>query len=179
METVKRLESLSVFRSLPHAALRELAHRCEEVAFGAREVVMEQGGDSDIALLLIEGRLEVSVETSGIPHHIAVIEPGEVVGESALYTIATPRNATVMANKDSRCLVLRPGDIQGLVHNPALAALEVQILGSLTRRIRRTNTEIQTAWKEEQAAPAALTFDEEPLTMRKRLRRIFKGRVKE
>jgi len=190
---VDLLSQLHCFRSVPRNALSALAEVCEVRTYEIRDAVLTQGSSTDIALLLVEGMLEVSVQARQTWHHIATIQPGEVVGESALFMQDISRNATVLAHKPSRCLVLSPDAVTRLAGNPALMALELSIVASLSRRIRKTNLEIQSAWKDTHpptpptASGKAKTADkgskatetgkpEAPRTFAGRLRTMFKGR---
>ena len=63
--------------------------------------------------------------------------------------------------------------------NAALVALEFALIVSLSRRIRKTNLAIQSAWKQTHAddyADEALDVDEGPKTFAGRLKAMFTGR---
>jgi CRP-like cAMP-binding protein len=164
--------ALPCFRKVPREAVAGLAACCPIRAFDTAEVVLSQGAATDVAYLVVQGMLEVSVQTRRTRHHIATIAPGELVGESALFLRGVHRNATVMAHKPSYCLELTPSALKTLSGNPAMAALELSLIGALSRRIRKTNLEIQGAWKQthgDQPADQAST---------KKGQRTFAGRLK-
>lgn len=140
--------------------------------------MLSQGTATDVAYLVVQGMLEVSVDTRRTSHHIATIGPGELVGESALFLRGVHRNATVLAHKRSYCLELTPTALRALSGNPAVVALELALIGALSRRIRKTNLEIQGAWKQthtDQSAEPAPT-DRGPRTFAGRLKNLFNGR---
>jgi len=173
----RQLCQFPIFQGVSTAALRELVATCDVLQFQTRDQVLSQGGASDVAYLVVDGMLEVSVQTERTWHHIAEIHPGDVVGESALYVYGVSRNATVFAHRDTHCLVLRPANLRQLTNNEAVVALEVSLIASLSRRIRKTNVEIQSAWKEQAPAAGSKSTEEmAPTTIAARLRRLFRGR---
>jgi CRP-like cAMP-binding protein len=175
---IAALAALPCLRKVPTQAVAALASVCPVREFQTRDTVLVQGTDTDVAYLLIDGMLEVSVQTQRTCHHITAIQPGEIVGESALFIAGVNRNATVLAHKPSRCLELRSESLSRLSGNPAIVALEMSLVAALSRRIRKTNLEIQSAWKEthpEESRQDASAGDE-PRTFAGRLRTMFAGR---
>ena len=75
------------------------------------------------------------------------IVAGEVTGESALFLTGGRRTATLTALEPSTVLVLRRELFRPGEPNPALVALESQILAGLARRIERTDAQIVEAWR--------------------------------
>ncbi len=178
-ELTDALCALPCFKKVPPDAVAELATTCAIKTFDTRDVVLSQGEGTGIAYLVIKGMLEVSVQTRQTQHHIATITPGEIAGESALFIRGVSRNATVLAHKPSVCLELKPEDLRRLTGNAALVALEFALIVSLSRRIRKTNLAIQSAWKQTHAddyADEALDVDEGPKTFAGRLKAMFTGR---
>ncbi len=173
---IQALSSLPCFRNVPESALRALADVCPVRSFETRDTVLDQGSTAGAAYLIVTGMLEVSVETRRTWHHIATLQPGEIAGESALFIHDVPRNATVLAHKPSQCLELTPQTMKRLAGNPAVTALELSLIAALSRRIRRTNLEIQAAWKETQPNTAQEDAAEPRGTFAGKLRTMFKGR---
>jgi CRP-like cAMP-binding protein len=172
------LRRLPAFREVTPSALAAVVDVCDLVQFKTRDTVLDQGGDSDVAYLVVTGMLEVSVQTEHSWHHIAEVHPGDVVGESALFVRGVPRNATVFAHKDSQCLVLRPSVLERMVTNEAIVALEVDLIGTLSRRIKKTNLEIQSAWSGQLPAEPSVESDGKSgsTSIASRLRSVFRGR---
>jgi len=172
--SVQKLAKLPLFRGVPEASLKHLLEVCSPTRYRIAALVFEQNTMADKALLLVEGRLEVSVKSGSTHQHVGEIHPGEVVGEQALFVAAGVRNASVFANLPSTALILSPELFQSGGTDPAIAALERHLIASLARRIRKTNLEIQKAWK----ATRVETVEEvaEPSTIRDRLRSLFGGR---
>ena len=172
--SVEKLSALPLFRSVPTESLERLIEASSLTQYRSAAHIFEQGSPADKALLLIEGKLEVSV-TSGTTHrHVGEIHPGEIVGEQALFVTGGTRNASVFATLPSTCLVLSPALLRGS-NDPAIAALEQHLIATLARRIRKTNLEIQKAWKASRVEESQPESAEAP-TFRSRLRSLFGGR---
>jgi CRP-like cAMP-binding protein len=135
-------------------------------------MVFEQGMTADVALLLIEGKLSVEVQSTGQPRPLGQVHPGEIVGEQALFSRGGERSATVRARQPSSCLLLSPEVLEKASTNPAVIALERQLLATLARRIRGTNQQIQKVWKE----TSELTPPDNRKSLATRLRGLFGGR---
>ena len=178
---VEKLSRLSLFRNVPQESLERLLKVCLFTRYFITDQVFVQGSAANQALLLVEGRLEVSVKGSGTHHHVGIIYPGEVVGEQALFVSGGRCNASVFANQASVCLILSPELFQSNNNDPAIAALERHLIATLTRRIRKTNLEIQKAWKAsrvavESAPQRSAPQRSAPPTFRERLKLLFGGR---
>jgi len=153
---IQDISNLFLFRSVPERALRELCILAPPVRFPLGSTIFEQGAVSDVALLLVNGSLGVEVESGGERRSVGKVNPGEIVGETALFTRGGTRSATVRASEQSQCLLLNWDVLERGANNPAIVAVERHLLGTLARRIRRTNLEITALWKEStEAAPAA------------------------
>ena len=148
MSDIQAISNLFLFRSVPERALRELCILAPPVQFPLGSTIFEQGAVSDVALLLVSGSLGVEVESGGERRAVGTVNPGEIVGETALFTRGGTRSATVRASEQSQCLLLNWDVLERGSNNPAIVAVERHLLGTLARRIRRTNREIMSLWKE-------------------------------
>jgi CRP-like cAMP-binding protein len=166
------LSNMLVFRDVPRRALSELCILAPPVQFPIGALVFEQGMTADVALLLIEGKLNVEVHGAGQPRQLGQVHPGEIVGEQALFSRGGERSATVKAGQASSCLLLSAEVMEKASTNPAVIAIERQLLATLARRIRGTNQEIQKVWKE----ASELAPPEDKKTLTTRLRGLFGGR---
>lgn len=123
------------------AAMRRIMSRIE---FEAGSTIVRQGDAADSLLLLTAGDVSVSLDlASRPPYRLATLGPGGLFGELALLN-DEPRTATVRADSDVVCWVLRRGDL------PALRAIapgaQLKLTESLARhlasRLRRADNEI-------------------------------------
>jgi len=139
-----------MFKKVPKSDLARLTELSTASNYGIGDCICRQGEQATNAMLLVSGRLEVSIQTDSSVKHIGVIHPGEIFGEQGLFHSKGKRNATVLANRPSQCLTLTP-DIMRLSHdNEAIGALERHLIATMARRIRSTNKAIQLVWKDAQ-----------------------------
>lgn len=173
MSEVDQLSQLYLFRGVDRSALHELVILAPPVRFQRGVEVFAQGAPADVALLLFQGRLLASVCSAEGDTQVGDIRPGEVVGEQGLFVPGGQRSARVVAAEPSIALVLSPELMDHAARNPAIVALENHLLGTLARRIRRTNQAIQQAWKAQplESADAA----PRKRTLRDRLVALFGG----
>ena len=148
------LDGLPGFRGLPHGALGDLAQLGEARRFEAGTLLFREGDVADRALLLLSGKLAASVGAGAATRALGEVHPGELVGELALLGAGQRRSADVTVVVTGVGILMGPDTLQRGASSPAVAALERQLLGTLTRRIRRTNLALQGIWKDEDAAAA-------------------------
>ena len=146
------LSRLSIFQNVSPQELTAFEARARRADYVAGDEVFVQGDPADYALLVLQGRLIVSVVTDdGGQRDIAEIGPGELAGEGALFRPNVPRNASVRAERGSHCLVL---DSAMFDRNDELAkALELYLLETLSQRIRVSTESLEVLWDEAIAPP--------------------------
>lgn len=176
MNDVDKIASLYVFRSVARDDIEALCALAPPEDFAAHAVVFRQGDVADHALLVVDGRLEATVEAGGKPRRVGEVGPGEVVGEQALFHIGARRSATVSVLQPARCLVIDRALLEKGADNKALVSLETYLLGSMARRIRSTNRTLMQAWKESHPKPTVLeTHAPTTNSLLQNLRRLFQG----
>ncbi len=107
--------------TLMEAELETLAQSVRQRSLSPGEVLMEEGEAGGSLFLLSEGLLEVLKGGAGGLERVAIVEPGQVVGEMSLLT-GEARSATVRAMAD--CVVQEVGadSLRSLlVERPAIA----------------------------------------------------------
>ena len=172
MSDVDKLQKMFLFRSVPMKDLRKLCVVAPPVQFRQGVTVFKQGDQADVALLVIEGRLGAYVQAGAAQRRVGDIRPGEIVGETALYMQHSQRNASVIADQDSTCLLVSPDVMKRAAGNAALVAIEKHLLGSLARRIRGTNKALKQLWKVEKVEKGK---SGKKLSLGQRLRSLFGG----
>jgi len=145
---VDQLKELRLFREVERKDLEKIAILCQLIHFPTGQIIYAQGSDAQDAMILISGKLEVSVRTVASHRHLGEIHPGEIFGEQGLFHSGGSRNATVIANKDSACLLVTPALMRETWNNQAIVALEKHLIATMARRIRNTNLAIQKVWKD-------------------------------
>jgi phosphoserine phosphatase RsbU/P len=89
------------------------------VTLAAGEPLVRQGAPSDSAYLLVEGEVDVLVETAYGSVHLAKVPSGAIVGEIGVFTDVS-RTATVVASGPVRAVKLERGDLlRAGAHSPA------------------------------------------------------------
>jgi CRP-like cAMP-binding protein len=126
----ERLRIFEPFRELDPDALRALTPALTEVRLAPGEVLMQRGDSAEHVYLLLRGRLAVeSPEDQGLAP-LALLGPGDLVGEIAVLAGGS-RSATVRAAEASELLRLARADLElALERHPDL-------LGSFVDTVRR------------------------------------------
>ncbi len=119
---------LEVFRTMTAVAIDELRAVMEPVKFVQGDSIVRQGEVADAMYLLDQGQVRVDVAKSDT-HFERLLNAPALFGEMALIT-ATPRNATVTAEGDVRCLRVSRAAFDELVQkNPHIAAFLTRAVG--------------------------------------------------
>ena len=136
---VGHLKAQSTFASLGDRSLRELAETSpiDQAEEGARLIL--QGETGHFAYLVLEGDVSVEVETDTGPVTVAVLTPGNLVGEIAAFA-ARPRTATVSAMTDVSLLRLEQATIRALIEKSPETAMS--IIAELGGRLESLNSTI-------------------------------------
>jgi len=109
------------------------------VHFDSGSVVFRQGEQADTAIYLIRGLLGARVSTPDGEREVGTAGAWDVIGETALYAPDQPRSATVRTLLAATGIRLTLDLLGAGRHNPVIAAIEYQLLHTLTHRIRATN----------------------------------------
>ncbi len=149
------VDGLRPFRALPPDELAELERMAARVHFELGQPVFRQGEPADHALLLLDGRLSVSVQTDRGPRAVGDVWPGEVVGESGLFLAGAVRNANVLAEVDSVALLIDQEFLDKARGTRALALAQQHLMATTARRIRATNLAMRKAWQQQRAEASA------------------------
>ena len=181
MKIVNNLARMHIFRKVSEDDLEIFVQQCDPQSFMVGDAICSQGDKAENAMILVSGKLEVSVSTESTIKHVGEIHPGEIFGEQGLFHSEGTRSATVIANRQSVCLVVTPKIMRQAVENPAVVALEKHLIATMSRRIRATNLSIQKAWKDAQQEENQQNQDdsgagEKPSSLLNRLRSLFGGR---
>ena len=128
------LAAIDLFANLSEDEQRTLAASARLAPFSAGEVITRQGAKANWLYVLLKGSATVRVSTpEGEERQVAVLEAPNFFGEMALMT-GQPREATVIARTDVRCLRVDRHDLEGIIQRrPEIAS---EISGVLaTRRV--------------------------------------------
>ncbi len=120
-ETFKFLCKVPLFASLPEPDLRKICEATWDVDLVAGDILFKEGALGDNAYVVRRGEMDVLRSSTGSDVLLAVVGPGEVIGEMALVEEA-PRNATLRARSDTRLLAIPKAEMDKLLDTSTSAA---------------------------------------------------------
>jgi Serine phosphatase RsbU, regulator of sigma subunit len=106
----------------------------EELAAG--QMLFRQGEVGNCAYVLLEGGLDVLVDTGAGEVRAAEVAPNELIGEIAVFS-QSPRTATVVARRPSKLLRIDAEDLLSVLNSSPQAAQA--IIADLGRRLAAAN----------------------------------------
>lgn len=139
IDLVRRVPMFSV---LTEAQARALSQAVVKKRYKRGQSLVEQGGRSEALFILLSGRARVvSVDARGREVILALLHPGDHVGEMSLID-GQPHSASVIAEVQTDVLSLgRAAFLQSLPENWTMA---FAILRGLVQRLRRADSKIET-----------------------------------
>ena len=108
-QEAEMLSNVPLFGGMSPAQLKLLAFTGSVLRFDSGEILMRQGDRADCAYVILEGEVDVLVETSGGEFPVAVQGKNAILGEMGVIS-DTPRSATVRAKTPVRALRIS-GDV--------------------------------------------------------------------
>lgn len=99
------MSKMSLFKGLSQPQLEDIARRFTMVELKNEELLFRQGEKGTNFCIIFSGSLKVSRETGGKHRDLAILGPGDYVGEESLL-YGRPRVASVLAGEDSHLLRL-------------------------------------------------------------------------
>jgi CRP/FNR family cyclic AMP-dependent transcriptional regulator len=126
-----------IFAALSDEEAASLMQMARKINHPARHVVFQEGEPGDHLLVVMQGRVKVSlISPDGKEAILSILEPGDVFGEMALLD-GEPRSASVTTMENCVFLVLWRRDfLPFLERNPQVA---LKLLAALSKRLRSTN----------------------------------------
>ena len=117
-----------------------LAQLMSEVTLKRGDTLFHEGDDGDRFYIVTEGKVKLShTSDDGRENLLAVLGPGEVIGELSLFDLGK-RSSTVVAIAPTRLLALAHSDMRRyLVEHTGLA---LSMLRELAVRLRHTNEQL-------------------------------------
>jgi serine phosphatase RsbU (regulator of sigma subunit) len=138
---VGMLRATSSFAPISDPQLRRIASSCTIDSASPGEHLFRQGDIGNHAYLVLEGQVAVEVEDGGDRVTVAVISPGELVGEIAAFA-STPRTATVTARTEARLLRIEQSVVRHQLGSSPETAMA--IIASLGQRLQNLNSTLAT-----------------------------------
>ena len=127
-QEVGLLAKIPLFAGMDRSKLKLLAFTSERHDFEEGQILFNQGDPGDRAFVIVEGAVDVIVETADGPQVVSNPGRGEVIGELALLC-EEPRTATVKANQPLTVLSIS-GDVffKLIQENPAVSMALTRIV---------------------------------------------------
>ncbi len=144
MSFLSKREALArqeIFAFLSESEQKALLEVAEEEIYGPGQVVFLRGDPGDYGLLVLSGRLRISVGApDGKEILLSMAGPGAFVGEMALLD-GQPRSADVQAEEQTLCLRVGRNALFAIVQKNEKAMMALMRL--LTERVRRTTEQME------------------------------------
>src|SRR5262249_27309027 len=139
---VTTLRTVSLFAELPREVLARLVSEFDELEVAPGQTVFSQGDPGDALYVIASGAVEVRGERDGRSVRVAVLGPGDCLGEMALVT-GDPRSATVVTLAPSHLLRLDQERFRALSErHPGFLR---ELARVLCRRVARTSEDVAYA----------------------------------
>ena len=151
-EDAELLRRIPLFAAIEPAKLKLLAFTSERISFSPGQYLFRQGDMGDAAYILIDGQVEVMIDSASGPRHVAWLGSNEVVGEVAVLG-DVPRTASVRAETPLIVLRISKEGFLGLLHDfPQIAVCMMRVVA---QRLENTTAQLRTALAERNGAGAA------------------------
>ena len=137
----KDLGKLELFRGLSAAELTQVNELLGRTKFPTGAMILTADQPGEIAYIVLDGTLKVStIEANGRELTLALLGPGEIVGELALADRAV-RSADVTALEPSVLVWIDRGTFERLRRD--IPGITENLLRLLARRLRLANAQLQ------------------------------------
>jgi len=136
---LRLLREHQAFGALPEQDLKTLIVHSDLIEFAQGELLLRQGAPSDSVLLIVQGEVDVCVETSQGQVQLGRMSSGALVGEVGVFA-DLPRTASVRAHTPTQALKIARDDVLQ-VGGENLAFLRA-VLAQLGERIATFNQTI-------------------------------------
>ncbi len=135
------LGKIQLFDGIREAGLERIASICSEETYRLGDVVFREGDVGDKLYLILEGKIRISREVSGMGEEaLAVLGAGAAFGEMSLID-DFPRSADARVHERCRLLVLTKEALEDLLFLDKDLAYEIlmNFVRILSARLRETN----------------------------------------
>ncbi|WP_437329555.1 Crp/Fnr family transcriptional regulator [Sorangium sp. So ce381] len=104
------------------------------------DVLFREGDSGDVMFVIQSGAVRITKSVAGEDKVLAVLGPGEFVGEMAILN-GKPRNATATVSEPSRCLVIDARKLEVMLQRDVEIAL--RLLKKLAKRLDAANSLVE------------------------------------
>ncbi len=132
MEEVEALRGVPMFASLDDSKLKLLSFTSEWVEYQSGDSLCVEGENGEEAFVIMEGEVDIFVESKNGPLWVTSHSTGDIVGETAI-VCDVPRTATVVAKSELMVLKITKENFMQLIEGyPEVA---VAVIRDLAMRI--------------------------------------------
>jgi len=115
MEDIKLLKSFPLFKGFTTTELANVSMVSKSKLYEKHDTIVREKAKGDGVYIIKRGKVRVvKVDSFGDEHVLAYLGHGEYFGEISLVDQA-PRSASVIAEEDTECLVIKHTDFQNLI----------------------------------------------------------------
>jgi CRP-like cAMP-binding protein len=139
---VDQLRRIPLFAQIDTAKLKLMAFTSERLRFAAGQALFREGDPGDGAYLILEGSVDVQLNSDAGPIAIAHLTQNAFVGEMSILC-EVPRTANVVACEPVDALKIKKETFFQLLKDVPQMALE--IMRELAQRLHHTNEELRDA----------------------------------
>jgi len=143
-DVTEALAKIHVFKDLHRDGVERIAAVCSEESYRLGEVIFKEGDVGDKLYLILDGKVRISREVSGMGEEaLAILGAGTAFGEMSLVD-DFPRSADARVHERVRLLVIAKDAFEDLLFLHKDLAYEVlwSIVRMLTQRLRETNDKL-------------------------------------
>jgi CRP/FNR family cyclic AMP-dependent transcriptional regulator len=159
LSKVEVVRKLDFFEPLDNKIVKQIAQQCFEREFAAGDYIIRQGEPGLGLYFITQGTVKVEIETNGRTVPVAQLQSGAFLGELSIVD-EQARSANVVCLESTQCLLLTRDSFSKLMNkHPEIL---VQMVKTLARRIRDTNTAVTQPARLEPASPPADTVAASP-----------------
>ncbi|GAB3243061.1 Crp/Fnr family transcriptional regulator [Chitinimonas naiadis] len=155
---IATLKQIPLFYGLSDEELAHIEASATAKTYPKGTIIINEGDPGSSMFLLMQGRLKVFVsDSNGKEYVLAVLGPGEYVGELALLD-DEPRTASVETEEQSTFLVILKEDFLSLLHSHP--SIQFKLLVSLVRRTRQLTESVKNLALKDVYSRVRLLFED-------------------
>lgn len=149
------LKKLAFFSGLPETLVWHLARAAERRELAPDELLFTEGKPRDLLAIIVSGTLSIEKHTEGSPISLAMLGPGEVIGEGILFEEGE-HSSRGRATEPTTVLFFRKEPLMKLLKDqPALYAALIgraaKIMNARIKTANRNLVDTRTDWPAEHA----------------------------
>jgi CRP-like cAMP-binding protein len=140
-DVLEALGKIRLFEGIAPHGLRQIASIAREESYRGGNVIFREGSTGGELYLILEGRVRISREVSGMGEEaLAILGPGDTFGEMSLID-DFPRSADARVHERCRLLVVEKDALEDLLFLNKELAYELlwNFVRILSTRLRETN----------------------------------------